>query len=360
MSDWSEERRHDEMRSAFARAERAHRDGIHEVWYSFGSHAVRTRIIGSRLAQRLASPFQHLQWQGNAPSAARLTIDLWDQLEAGIAADIDVAPDPLGVSSSFSSSDDERFVTSVLQHSITSFDRQEERIVGVALDADRLSLYERGRPLHVPLALWYNDIDIPLIHAALVSHEGSGVLLAGPSSVGKTTSSMSCMAAGFRYLADDLAGLEIRPDGSPWGHSVYGSAFVDEQTFLRLPGVLDEHAIPGRYDYEDKQLVLLHQTGSAALMSHTKIQVIALVQIADEGRTRVRPATKGESLLAMARSSLQGGVLSPGKRGFELLGRLSDGVPSFWLELGTDAEETPKRLRDLLSGLPDATERSPT
>ena len=360
MSDWSEERRHEGMRSAFARAKRAHRDRIHEAWYSFGGHAVRIRIIGDRLAQRLASPFQHLQWQGDVPSAARLTIDLWDQLETGVAADIDVAPDPLGVSSSFSSSADERFVTSVLQHSIASFDRQEERIVGAALGVGRLSLYERGRPLHIPLALWYNDIDVPLIHAALVSHEGSGVLLAGGSGVGKTTSSLSCMAASFGYLADDLSGLEIRPDGSAWGHSVYGSAFVDEQTFLRLPGVLDEHAIRGRYDYEDKRLVLLHQTGAAVLVSRTRIQVVALVQIANGSRTRVRSATKGESLLAMARSSLQGGVLSPGKRGFELLGRLSEGVPSFWLELGTDAEETPKRLRELLSGLPGATGQGPT
>jgi hypothetical protein len=355
MPEWSDEHRHDGMVNAFARANRACRDKIHDMWYSFGGHAVRMRIVGDRLAERLALPFIHLRSQESDPSHARLTIDLWDQLETGIAANIDVAPDPLDLSSVFSTSEDERFVTSVLQHSITSLDRRKEQIVGVALDADRLSLYECGRPLHVPLSLWYNDRDVPLVHAALVSYNGDGILLVGPSGAGKTTSSLSCMTAGFRYLAEDLAGLEILGDGAPWGHSVYGSALVDEETLRRLP-TLREHAIAGRYSHEEKQLVLISQVNPAELMSNTRIRVVALVRLAEENRTRVRPATKGESLLAMVRSALQRGVLSPGRRGFELLGCLSEDVPSFWLEVGPDLKDVPRFLRALLRGSGDPTE----
>jgi hypothetical protein len=355
MPDWSEAQRHVGMRHAFKRAKSTCRDRMHETWYSFGGHAVRMRIVGDRLAKCLALPFAHLQCRRHDRSRSRLTIDLWDQLETGIAAQIDVAPDSLGLSSRFSTSEDERSVTSVFRHSIISFDRQEEHIVGVALDADQLSLYECGRPLHVPLSLWYNDRDIPLVHAALVSHRGDGILLAGSRGTGKTTSSVSCIAAGFHYLADDLAGLEIRADGAPWGHSVYGSAFVDEETLRRLPA-LREHAISGKYSHEDKHLVFVSQVCPTELMRKTKIRAVVLVRIADADRTRVRPATKGESLLTMARSTLQSGVLSPGRRGFELLGCLSDNVPSFWLELGPNPDDIPRCLRTLLCGRGDPTE----
>ncbi|MEE8593300.1 MAG: hypothetical protein V3T03_04155 [Candidatus Bipolaricaulota bacterium] len=356
MSEWSDENRHDGMIDAFTRAKCACRDKIHEVWYSFGGHAVRVRVIGNRLAERLALPFAHLRCQKSDPSHARLTIDLWDQLETGISAGIDASPDPLSLSSRFSTSEDERFVTSVLQHSITSFDRQEEHIVGAALDADQLSLYEYGRPLHVPLSLWYNERGVPLIHAALISYKGDGILLAGSSGAGKTSSSLSCMLAGFHYLADDSAGLEIQAAGDFWGHSVYSSAFVDEQTIHRLPA-LSEHAIPGKYSYEDKQLVFVSQAGSPELMRRTRIRVVCLVRITDGDRSGVRPATKRESLLTLTRSLLLSGVLSSGKRGFELLGRLSDNVPSFWLEVGPDPEDIPRCIRTLLLDNQSLTER---
>jgi hypothetical protein len=349
MAGWSDERRHAAMSAAYARAVQSCPERVHEVWYEFAGHAVQTRIVGDRLAERLALPFAHLRRRGASSSGARLTVDLWDELETGTDVDAEFAPDPLGRSTGFSMSCDGRFATSVLQHSVTSLDRREERIVGAVVDAHRLSLYEQGRPLHVPLTLWYNDRNVPLVHAALISHGGDGILLVGPSGAGKTTSSLSCAAAGFEYLADDLAGLEISADGVPWGHSVYSSAFVDEDTACRLPG-LSEHALAGAYDYEGKRLVFMSRIHSMCLMGKTRIRAVALVRIADTVHTQARPATKAESLLTVARSAMQSGVLSPGRRGFELLGTLADGVPTFWLELGRDPGDIARCARTLLPG----------
>jgi hypothetical protein len=349
MRSWNDRRRHSELANAFARACDASPNEFHEAWYSFGGHPVRIRIVGDRLAERLSLPFIHLRRPQGNRSRPRLTIDLWDQCQAGISAGIDILPNPLDLASFYSASDDQRFATSVLQHSISSLDRQDERIIGVAIDANRLSIYESGRPLHVPLTVWYKDRGIPLIHAALVSHEDEGILLVGPSGAGKTTTSLGCLVAGFRYLADDLAGLEILADGTPWGYSVYGSAVVDEQTFRHIPS-LREDFVPRTYSHEGKQLVLLSQCDSGELASKTGIRLVVLIRVSDTDCTRVRTATKAESLLAMARSTLPGGVLSPGRRGFEMLASLSDAVPSFRLELGPDAEDVPSRLLKILHG----------
>ncbi|MEN6369126.1 MAG: hypothetical protein ABFD77_05450 [Thermotogota bacterium] len=347
MPAWTDEQRHERMGVAHAQATRLCPDRIHETWYTFGGRVVRMRIVGHQLAERLALPFAHLRRRKAVPSDARLTIDLWDELETGVPADTDLRPVVEG--SSFSASRDGRFATSVLQHSISSLDRQGESIVGVALDADRLSVYECGRPLHVPLSLWYNDRGVPLIHAALVSHQGDGVLLAGPSGAGKTTSALSCLFAGFHYLADDLAGLEIPADGAAWGHSVYGSALVDQGTLLHLP-TLRPHAILGNHGRGDKRLVFISQVSPTELAGKTRIRAIGLVRVANAACSHVRPAAKGESLMTMIRSTLQGGALSPGRQGFELLGRLCGDVPSFWLELGRGVEDVPRCILELLVG----------
>ena len=346
-------RRHAQMQDLLGQAGSACRDRIHEAFYSFGGRAVRIGIVGNRLAEWLSLAFAHLRLSD--PQRPSLTIDLWDQCETGVGAPIQVSPNSLGLSPRFSISEDSRFVTSVLRQSIASFDRREGRIVGVALDADRLSLYERGRPLHVPLAFWHADRGVPLVHAALVSRDGDGILLAGSEGAGKTVSSLACTAAGFRYLADDLAGLQIRADGTAWGYSVYGSAFVDERTFLHSPA-LAEHAIPGMYSHENKRLFFVSQVRSLELIPRTRIRAIALLQKSDAHRPSIRPATKSESLLAMARSMLRNGVLAPGRNEFELLGRLSEGVPSFWLELGDAPNEAPRHLRGILATTGSSTE----
>jgi len=304
------------------------------------------RVIGDRLADQFALAFGHLRRSDS--SRSRLTIDLWDQCETGVRSPMQVPPNSLGLSPGFSMSEDGRFVTSVLRRSIASFDRRRECIVGVALDADRLSLYERGRPLHVPLAFWHADRGVPLVHAALVSHEGYGILLAGSRGAGKTVTSLACAAAGFHYLADDLAGLEIQADGMAWGNSVFGSAFIDERTLLRSPAFAD-FARSGTYDHEDKRLLFVTQVRPMKLASRTRIRAIVLLQNAGAHGPSIRPATKSESLLTMVRSTLRNGVLGPGRNEFELLGRLSEGVPSFWLQLGATPDETPRHLRRILA-----------
>lgn len=346
MPMWSEKERHDQMTSRFREAMEANPDSVHEIWYAFGSRVVRVRILGDRLAGCLAPPFSHLRLASDACHRAQLAIDLWDQDEVGISPDLDIAPDPLGIGSRFLISNDEKHVTSVLQHSIASFDRGAQRMVGVAFDALRLSLYEWGRPLHVPLALWYSDRDLPLIHAALVSIDGQGILLAGASEAGKTTSSLSCLEAGFDYLGDDLVALQVGPDGV-WGHSIYASAFADDDALTRVASIR-RLAIPARYDYEHKKLVFISELVPSRLIDKTAIRAVALVGLGDRRKTSAEPAAKADSLMVLARSSLHNGVLSPGRRGFELLGELCRRVPTFRVEIGTDPNSTPACVRELV------------
>ena len=86
--------------------------------------------------------------------------------------------------------------------------------------SERLSLYERGKPFRVLLSVWLHDRGVQVVHAALVARGDRGVLLPGRGGAGKTTSALTCLLAGFRYLGDDYVGLEGPVDGSFRGHSL--------------------------------------------------------------------------------------------------------------------------------------------
>jgi hypothetical protein len=132
------------------------------------------------------------------------------------------------------------------------------------------------------------------------------------------------------------------------GHSIYGSAFVDQDTFRRLPG-RDWQSVHGKYSHEDKDLIFVSRGCPAGPAAKTRIQAVALVRLGGATRARVVPIAKGEALLALARTALQGGALSPGRLGAELLGALVERTSAFRLELGRESRDVPSCLLSLLS-----------
>jgi hypothetical protein len=156
------------------------------------------------------------------------------------------------------------------------------------------------------------------------------------------------VAAGFQYLADDLAALEIRDDGTAWGHSVYASAFVDGGTIARAGGV-SGMLVDGAYPYEDKRLLILPAGADGPLRARARIRAVALLQISTSPATRFHRLRQGEALLEMLRDGLQIGVLHPGRIGLERLADLTERVPTYRFDLGTEAAGIPAALRTMLA-----------
>ena len=75
-----------------------------------------------------------------------------------------------------------------------------------------------------------------LVHAGAVAHGESAALITGPRGAGKSTTVLSCVAAGLSYLGDDRC--LVQNDSSPQVFSVYSSAKV-------LASEIDRFPIPG-------------------------------------------------------------------------------------------------------------------
>lgn len=339
-----------ELTRAFEEALLAHPEAVSTSYHMFAGRPARLRIVGRELAAELQLPFDHLRLWTEPAEPPALLLDLWDEGATGVRCG--GAPEPLWVPSNgdqVTASVDGRFVTYHVVQTRAALDRARRHVIGHVGSRERLTVYERARPLVSPLLLWLMDRDVQALHAGLVSRDGHGALIGGPSGSGKSTVTLVCAQAGFDYLADDCLGLESLAGGEFLGHSLFCSANLEPGHLGRLPA-LARHALPGRVPGELKSLLLLSGLVPGAMARNARIRVVLLPVVAASERTTVRAASRSEALLRLAPSSV---FLLPHARGvhaaFARLGQLLKSVPSYWLELGRDLDAIPARVDQILA-----------
>ena len=333
--------------AAFEQATKRHPDSLHESFYTFGGRSVRMRIVGRELAKHIARPFSHLETHRGVGVVPQLTIDLWDENETSIRCQVRSAGNDRPWTEATAISPDGRFLGQQLPNTLTCLDLDLERIVGSMAWSERVFIYERAKPLARPLLEWHNHGDVQMIHAGLVSRDGVGVLFAGQSGSGKSTSALACLRAGFDYLGEDYVGLQRLQDGSLVGHSLYNSVFLETDDLVRFPGLIP-YAIKGRPPHEEKSAVLLSQVFPDRLERVVPIRALAFPSVGDGAETRVRPASKRDALVTLALSSLLR-MPSPGISGFDKLAQLVEQAPCYRLELGRDLQTIPHSVEEILA-----------
>ena len=346
-SGLSAEETYSGLTDAFDLARRKCPDATVEVWYRFAGRLSRMRCVGRRLAERLGRPFFHLRVNVEIGAVPELRIDLWDEAETGVGCEGCRVADDGFRPGQVAASEDGRFVTHARSRTRTGFDRRAAHLVGWAVSAERLTLFELGRPLHSQLLLWLSDRGVQAVHAGLVARDGRGVLFGGPGGSGKTTVALTCLEAGFQYLGDDYVGLEAANEGFI-GHSVYVSTHIDPLHLRRFPALLP-HAVKGTLSIEEKHLVLLPDAFPAGYGSQVPIRAVVLPRVTAADRTSWRRTSRAEALLRLAPSSLFMLPHVGAGDGFQVLSRLVESVPVFRLDLGADLAMIPSRIAEILT-----------
>jgi hypothetical protein len=231
---------------------------------------------------------------------------------------------------------------------VTWLDRRTAHLIGWFDDGQRLSLYQRSRPLEVPLALWAHDRGVQAVHAAAVARNGHGVLIPGKSGSGKSTVALACLDAGYHFLGDDWVGVDAAPDGAFTAHALYASALLDPAHAMRFPH-LQRYAIPFSGSGRPKSLLLLGPLFPARLGRSATLRALALPRIVERATVGCRPASKADALRILAPSSIL--TLRPrsGREGLDRIARLVDRLPAYWLEIDGDLDEIPRRMDEILA-----------
>jgi hypothetical protein len=321
--------------------------------YCLAGTSVRMRIVGPALAEHIEAPLIHLRSRPPALAAPGLTIDLWDLRETGVKGLPAAERDAVGrrwdlLDGVFATSADGRIASHQLPGSVTWLDRRTAQLVGWFDDGRSLSLHQRAKPLQVPLAVWAHDRGLQAVHAAAVARGDRGVLIPGSSGSGKSTVALSCLEAGYHYLGDDWIGVAVAPGGDFVAHALYASALLDPAHATRFPH-LQPHAIPPPDPSEPKALVLLARVFPARLGSSAPLCALALPRIVGRTAAACRPASKAEALRILAPSSIFTMRPRGGREGLERIARLVERLPAYWLDIGDDLSEIPRRIDEILA-----------
>jgi hypothetical protein len=230
-------------------------------------------------------------------------------------------------------------------HYVNTLDRTSGEIFTWRNDGKDLALYERAKPFPNELEVWYRDHGVQQLHAGLVSLNGKGVLFIGQSGSGKSTCTLACALDGFDYLGDDHNGLQMTHDGRCIGHSFYNAARIGPGHLNHFPE-LRAHELPPHNQYDHKSLVFMTQaTGRVA--STCEIVAVVMPRIVAGGQTRFRRASKVQTLIALAPSTLKV-PMGGGFGGFMNLTEFIPKMSCFLLECGPDVRAIPDCVRKIV------------
>lgn len=335
------------MQLAFERAIRRYSDRLYESDYIFSGYSVRIRVVGREMARVITSPFSHLRVETANRNPPELTVDLWDENNTGVRCQTLSANGEGRFIKTTAVSAEGRLFGQQLRNVLSCYNHKTRHIISSALWSDPLSVYERYKPLARPLLEWHNDRSIQVIHASLIAQDDKGVLFAGKSGCGKSTSALACLCAGFKFLSEDYVGLQQRQDGSFAGHSLYNSVFLKIADLARFPQ-FNSYMLKGLAQ-EEKFAVVLSQVFPDRLARSVPIRVILIPRIVDTANPRFYLASKGDALLALGPSSL---LQIPSRRlgteGFSRVAQLIAKTPCYWLELGRDTMSIPHLVGKIL------------
>jgi len=343
-----------ELASAFQRAEAAAGTVVHDI--RLGTALVRLRFAGPSLVPFVLPAFGHLATDA-ADEHPFLTVELWDGASTGVFPPPfplrgEDAPgrgevreyDDVGVRAVFHSG--------VRPHdgvfrSVTLFDETACVAQHFVTRPDQTHWHERAAPLRAVLHWALSRPDRVLVHAGAVGIGGRAVLLTGPGGSGKSTSAIAACQAGYDYLGDDYVLVDLAGP-QPVAHSLYATAKLAPAAASLLPALsyaLDRHTAP-----DGAKLVIdMGQVRPGGLGTSARIVGIVLPQRDPGGRTRLRRASAGAALQALAPSTV---FQAPRRDGaaFASLAELARSVPAHVLGLGGTPDDVGPVLSRLLNG----------
>jgi hypothetical protein len=238
---------------------------------------------------------------------------------------------------------------------LTLIDRQRRLALCSFTDAADLPYWYTAFPLRAVLHLYSRDLSLQLMHAAAVGTERGGVLIAGASGAGKSTTALSPLLpgarGGLRIAGDDY--VAVSGEGETRRvHSLY--SIVKLVNHPRHPfSHLQPYVINPVRRAEDKPMIALHAAAPQDLITGFPLRAIVLPRITHQRGSYIVPGRAIDALRALAPSTLFQTIAAK-PVSFRKLAGLVRAVPVYTLMAGDDIAALPGLLADLLASLETA------
>lgn len=339
-----------EASDAFDRFERA---GAHAAAAAGGPFVTRIALPGivvdiefssARLREQMGPPFAHLLTEAGPPG---LRITAWESEESGVPLPEGLpSPGSVYLQSLPALRDDGRTLWAFHRPDpgLTAFDAAHSRAVYWVPDSGALTFGDIAGGFRAIFAWAMAARGLRFLHSAAVAWRGRAALIAGPSGSGKSSTALSCLAAGLDYLGDDHCLLDLRE--GPTVHSVYAAAKLHTAQMERFPEFAPYVVNPMRTEGE-KAVAILMPAFSDRLPRRAPIAAVLAPRVSGAATTTFERLPAGGGLAALAPSTLL--QMAAADRGsLAAMAELVRRVPCYRVNLGTDKAEVAEAVRAFL------------
>ncbi len=326
-----------QLGQAFEKAVAASSKPLERV-YAIAGHSIRLRFAGPALLTHVTRAITHL---ATAPvRKPALTICIWDSCSTHTPI-----PSPAWGLDSYRSSGEIREFTT--ERFFTGFQLGAGILGMVDLErglgfywirsAAQVPAYESAAPLRLVLYPWLHAHHTLAIHAGAVGLPEGGVLLAGPSGSGKSSTALACLTSDLFYTADDFC--LVNRECPLTVFSLYSTAKLHQPGLQRLPQIASLAADAEPRDGE-KAIVYLGEQRREKLLNHFPLKAIFIPRVTHRAQTQLQPASPAAALSALTSGTL---LLLPhaARETFHALSEMVRQVPCFYLQVGTDLAQIP-------------------
>lgn len=256
--------------------------------------------------------------------------------------------DAYGVQGVIQGFNTERFQTVVQlgNNTLQMLDRGQNLSLYWIPNAKRITYYETISPLRTLLYWWMSRNARQLVHAGAVGTSGGGVLLPAKGGSGKSTTSLACLQAGLLYAGDNniLLGTDER---LTYAYSMYNStALHGTQLEERLSHFLPMIENPKRLG-QQKAFAFLYERYPAQMAVSLPVRAVLVPHVTGHRDTELSEGSGGASLNALIPSTVFS-LPGAGRGVVETLSRMVKPLPHYTLKLGTELDQIPRVISDLL------------
>ena len=305
---------------------------------------VELRFASAVLARLFRPAFRHLTTSATRPA---LTITLWGDPDSSVPA-LPWSPDEYRACGEMPGySDGPCYLhLDVAMSALTVVDLPSGYAAYWNRRPTRIPSYEYAAPLRALIHRWSINRGMPLLHAGAVARDGRAALIIGDKGSGKSTTALSCVAAGLSYLADDRCLVAAKPD--PRVYSVYSCAKIFVPEIARFPVAALQAAARAPTNASDfKALVYIDQATPQQMIRTASLCCIMAPRPTGASRSRLVRRPPAEALRLLVADML-GKSPATAARSFETIRDLVRRIPFFHLEAGTDLGEVAETVRNAL------------
>jgi hypothetical protein len=183
-----------------------------------------------------------------------------------------------------------------------------------------------------------------LIHGFAAAHEGRGVILVGPVASGKTTTGMALLNAGWKLLSNDSP--VIHDDGRILSYP--GMLTAHRDSFARFEAINRVIGKQTESPTGKKLAVPAEQVWPSVWADEALPAAIFFPNIESRKKTSLSPIKPVESLRRLLPQAVEQWDQEMIPFHLKVLSRLVENTSSFCLHLGTEIEEVPSLLENVL------------